>query len=204
MRYHVLKSEYDAIDKGIADDRRDRDKKIKQSFDRQVSSPGKKKMRYDEKLPKSKDNKYSRSSSSVKSTSKRRTMSNIVPSPAPSQQTDDSMDGMSSHGQQKDNIKTSIPKNDAPSRFWLSVEPYCMPITQEDVKLIDDLIEEYSNSTLSPIPELGPHYSTKWAAEDLKEEQDHSNPNMKNKRRFETSPAGDEVIGMVKNAEKIM
>lgn len=64
--------------------------------------------------------------------------------------------------------KMAMPKNDMPNKFWLSVEPYCMPLTNEDLRLIDDLLEQYRGPLVPPIPALGPHYSTAWAQEDMK------------------------------------
>ncbi|EDW55979.1 GM22876 [Drosophila sechellia] len=64
--------------------------------------------------------------------------------------------------------KMSVPKNDTPNKFWLSVEPYCMPLTNEDLRLIDDLLEQYWGPLVPPVPPLGPHYSTVWAQEDMK------------------------------------
>ncbi|XP_034649896.1 transcriptional adapter 3 [Drosophila subobscura] len=64
--------------------------------------------------------------------------------------------------------KLAMPKNDMPNKFWLSVEPYCMPITNEDLRLIDDLLEQYRGPLVPPVPTLGPHYSTVWALEDMK------------------------------------
>lgn len=203
LRYRVLKTEFDALQS--SDDRRERDRKSKYAMDRQPMSPGGKKKRYDEKTMKSSKDGKGGASGQGKFSSNKMKNSNM-PSPAPSQQTDDSMDG-SIHGGSsnlKDNPKLLLPKNDAPSRFWLSVEPYCMQITQEDVKLLDDLIEDYSGQMIPPIPELGPHYSHKWATDDLKDEQDSSNPHVKPRSKNFTSQPQGEVNGMVKNAEKLM
>lgn len=101
------------------------------------------------------------------------------------------------------NLKLLLPKNDIPNKFWLSVEPYCMPITHEDVKLLDDMIEEYSGPMIPPIPELGPHYTSRWAAEDLRDEQDNSNPHAKANKRF-TSAANPDVNNMMKKGEKAL
>lgn len=101
------------------------------------------------------------------------------------------------------NPKVLIPKNDIPNKFWLSVEPYCMPITHEDVKLLDDMIDEYSGPLVSQVPELGPHYTSRWAAEDLRDEQDNSNPNAKANKRF-TNAANPEVNNMMKKGEKLI
>ncbi|XP_020808480.1 transcriptional adapter 3 [Drosophila serrata] len=64
--------------------------------------------------------------------------------------------------------KVSVPKNDTPNKFWLSIEPFCMPLTNEDLRLIDDLLEQYRGPLVPPVPPLGPHYSTVWAEEDMK------------------------------------
>lgn len=62
-----------------------------------------------------------------------------------------------------------VPKNDLPDKFWASVEPYCRPITAEDISYLQDLIrtrEEERNSDLYTIPPLGKHYTQRWAEED--------------------------------------
>ncbi|XP_002010442.3 transcriptional adapter 3 [Drosophila mojavensis] len=94
--------------------------------------------------------------------------------------TDDSMDYIPTmpainhqqqqQAQQQQQIlpKVAMPKNDMPNKFWLSVEPYCMPLTNEDLRLIDDLLEQYRGPLVPPVPPLGPHYSTVWAQEDMK------------------------------------
>lgn len=107
------------------------------------------------------------------------------------------------HTSTRDNPKMVLPKNDVPNKFWLSVEPYCMPITQEDIKLLDDLMADYSGPLVPPIPELGPHYSTQWATEDIKEEQDNSNPNAKLNKRY-TSQNSTEASNILKKGEKLM
>ncbi|MEQ2205132.1 transcriptional adaptor 3, partial [Xenoophorus captivus] len=33
------------------------------------------------------------------------------------------------------------PKNDAPNRFWASVEPYCADITNEEIRLLEELLK---------------------------------------------------------------
>lgn len=32
--------------------------------------------------------------------------------------------------------KASTSKNDIPNKFWLSVEPYCAPFTEDDLKVV--------------------------------------------------------------------
>ncbi|CAO1437389.1 unnamed protein product [Diamesa serratosioi] len=128
---------------------------------------------------------------------------NSSASPAPSQNTDDSSDVPSS----KDHPpKQNYPRNDTPNKFWLSVEPYSMPITQEDLRLLDDLIDEYSGPLLPPIPDLGAHYAAQWGIEDIKEEQDTSNPIIKGKGRSATTN-GQQNGGMMRvlrNSKKLM
>ncbi|MGH0187260.1 UNVERIFIED_CONTAM: hypothetical protein FKN15_024262 [Acipenser sinensis] len=86
-----------------------------------------------------------------------------------------------------------IPKNDAPNRFWASVEPYCADITSEEIRVLEELLKppedeaEYykvwNKTFYTPsiqchqhlsqfqVPPLGKHYSMRWAQEDLLEEQ---------------------------------
>ncbi|GFT28906.1 transcriptional adapter 3-A [Trichonephila clavipes] len=62
-------------------------------------------------------------------------------------------------------------KNDAPSRFWSCVEPYCADITQDTIRAIEDWIApQESDKDYEEIPELGEHFSETWPLEDLKEE----------------------------------
>lgn len=210
LRYRALKLEYDSIDK---EDKREKKGKY---IDKQPTSPGKRK-RVEEKT-KIKDNKYFGNQTKLN-----KFKSAPVHSPVPSLNTDDSMDAVphyQSNHAPRENPKMVVPKNDIPNKFWLSVEPYCMPITQEDIKvsffciivhfllnrvfqLLDDLIETYSGPLLPPIPDLGAHYSSQWAAEDLKDEQDNSNPNAKNNKRF-MSGSSAEVVNMMKKGEKCM
>lgn len=41
-----------------------------------------------------------------------------------------------------------------------------MPIKQEDIKLLDDLIEDYSGPLVPMMLDLGPHYTSQWTTED--------------------------------------
>lgn len=76
------------------------------------------------------------------------------------------------HSQHTSHNKLLLPKNDVPNKFWLSVAPYCIPITHEDVKLLDDLLDDYTEPLVAAIPELGSHYSVRWASDDLRDETD--------------------------------
>ncbi|XP_031628150.1 transcriptional adapter 3-like [Contarinia nasturtii] len=101
------------------------------------------------------------------------------------------------------NPKPTLLKNDVPYKFWLSVEPYCIPITQEDIKLLDDLIDEYSEPLVPSIPDLGPHYTVRWAAEDLRNEQANSNANVKPSKR-KNSTSTDVTDSPKKSNEKLL
>lgn len=111
--------------------------------------------------------------------------------------TDDSLDAAPSTTPQK----PMFPKNDVPNKFWLSVEPYCMAITQEDIKFLDDMIDEYKGKTLPEIPALGAHYAQQWANEDLRDEQDNSNLNAKANKRF-AGAGSNEISSMLENSRK--
>lgn len=202
LRYRSLRTEYESLD-------REEKKHKKGGADKQQNSPNNagKRKRYDG-TKKSKDQTNHYFGQQVKMSKMKNNSSH---SPAHSQHTDDSMDAVpyyqSTHtaaarGDQP-NSKLIVPKNDIPNKFWLSVEPYCMPITQEDIKLLDDLIEEYSGPLVPPIPELGPHYTSQWTAEDLRDEQDNSNQNAKANKRF-TNASNADVINMIKKGDKLM
>lgn len=65
-----------------------------------------------------------------------------------------------------------LPKNDAVNRFWASVEPYCADITNEDAKVLEDILTTHDEEAdYFRVPPLGKHYAEKWAEEDLIEEQ---------------------------------
>lgn len=189
LRYRVLKSEYDSI---LSDDKSSFKKG--KHLDRTPASPGKRKRNIDgessgrkPKIPQFKLAKQKLPASAS--------------SPAQSQNTDDSQDSFPYMlaQQPKDQNKLLLPKNDVPNKFWLSVEPYCMPLTNEDLRLLDDLMDQYHGQIVPPVPELGPHYTATWATEDIKEEQDNSSSVGRSKKN---------VLGLdadlFKRSEKIM
>ncbi|XP_004520093.1 transcriptional adapter 3-A [Ceratitis capitata] len=200
QRYRVLKSEYESLDK----DERRNERRTKHGASGEPtaagagnSSSGKRKRDEQSSVRKPKHT----PASSLKH-SKHAKNSPVAPN------TDDSMDyvaptGSHPHGQNRDHHlqKVALPKNDTPNKFWLSVEPYCMPLTNEDLRLLDDLLDQYSGPLVPPIPELGPHYSSIWAAEDLKEVQQASNPNSNSNR---LKPQNSAATGMLKKAESMM
>ncbi|XP_054730226.1 transcriptional adapter 3 [Anastrepha obliqua] len=200
LRYRVLKSEYESLDK----DERRNERRTKHGASGETpttnvgtSSSGKRKREETSSVRKPKHT----PASSLKHT-KHAKNSPVAPN------TDDSMDyvppsGSHGHGQNRDHHlqKVTLPKNDTPNKFWLSVEPYCMPLTNEDLRLLDDLLDQYSGPLVPPIPELGPHYSTIWATEDMKEVQQASNPNANSNR---LKPQNTAATSMIKKAESMM
>ncbi|KAF2988344.1 hypothetical protein EK904_000042, partial [Melospiza melodia maxima] len=57
-------------------------------------------------------------------------------------------------------------------RFWASVEPYCADLTNEEVRVLEELLKPPEDEAEHyKIPPLGKHYSQRWAQEDLLEEQ---------------------------------
>lgn len=92
----------------------------------------------------------------------------------------------------------ALPKNNVPYKFWNSVEPYCAPITLDDIKFLESLLATSSNTSLPPIPPLGRHYSEVWADEHLTEDQNASNPN-----KQKSSGISPDASAMRKKSEKI-
>ncbi|XP_055856310.1 transcriptional adapter 3-B [Episyrphus balteatus] len=187
LRYRVLKAECDAIDR----DEKRFDRRQKAQVDKPPHSPGKRKRAEESRKPKIPHFKLTKQKQSS------------AHSPAQSQNTDDSMDALPTSHLHKDQNKVTMLKNDIPNKFWLSVEPYCMPITNEDLRLLDDLLEQYSGPLVPPIPELGAHYSTTWALEDLKEEENNSNPNVNSKSRSKNN-SNNEVMSLLRKGEQLM
>jgi len=69
-------------------------------------------------------------------------------------------------------VKTSTAKNDTPNKFWASVEPYCAPFTEDDLKFVEELISSnQDDEEYFKIPPLGRHYTFSWAEYDLHQEQ---------------------------------
>lgn len=65
------------------------------------------------------------------------------------------------------------------------------------------MISEYKDPLVPPIPDLGPHYISQWAADDLRDEQDNSNQNAKANKRF-TNSSNSDVVSMMRKGEKVM
>ncbi|GLV43059.1 transcriptional Adaptor 3 [Carabus blaptoides fortunei] len=66
--------------------------------------------------------------------------------------------------------KVILPKNDTKSKFWLSVDPYCSPVSRDDIAFLDDLIQECNKDVELKIPEMGQHYVTEWAMDQNQEQ----------------------------------
>ncbi|CAK1598879.1 unnamed protein product [Parnassius mnemosyne] len=92
----------------------------------------------------------------------------------------------------------SLPKNNIPYKFWNSVDPYCTPVTLDDIKFLESLRAQSSNTTLPPIPPLGRHYSDVWADEHLTEDQNAGNPN----KLLKSSGMSPEATSLRKKLEK--
>lgn len=83
-------------------------------------------------------------------------------------------------------------KNDAPSRFWSFVEPYCVDITQDTIRAIEDWITPLENDEkYQKIPELGEHFSKTWPFEDLKEEIIEGSKSIENNKGLFSDSAQD-------------
>ncbi|XP_075157363.1 transcriptional adaptor 3 [Haematobia irritans] len=200
LRYRVLKLEYENLDK----DDKNKDKKSKhtlqimgQAGEKQPTSPATSMVN---------SGKRKRDETSLVRKPKHTTLKqakNLHNKNSPlAPQTDDSLDcAPGVHGVVRDVQKPVPAKIDTPNKFWLSVEPYCMPLTNEDLRLLDDLMEQYNGPLVPPIPDLGPHYSTLWATEDMKEIQQGSNPNSNNRLKPQNNGG---VNNMLKKADSIV
>ncbi|CAD0202552.1 unnamed protein product [Chrysodeixis includens] len=95
----------------------------------------------------------------------------------------------------------ALPKNNIPYKFWNSVDPYCAPVTLDDIKFLESLLAQSSNTTLPPIPPLGRHYSEVWADEHLAEDQNASNPN---KQKSSMSPDASSIRKKIEKSNENM
>lgn len=123
QRARALKSEYESLDR---EDKRDRKGKY---IEKQPASPKRKR---DEKKFKDSAKYFGNQAKAA------RVKSSSSHSRTVAHNTDDSMDSVPyfpTNYALRENPKLVVPKNDTPNKFWLSVEPYCMPISQEDIKV---------------------------------------------------------------------
>lgn len=93
----------------------------------------------------------------------------------------------------------TAPKNNTPYKFWTSIEPYCGPITIDDLKCVESLLATSSNVPPPPVPPLGRHYSEVWADEQISDDQMSSNPN-----KHKNSSISSDVSLLRKKSEKSM
>lgn len=181
LRYRALKVEYDLLEDRKHQKKKDADKE-KANL---PSTGGSGKRKRDDKKSSSKESsRYShtkhskvKSAASSSSPAQQQKQLHIDQQHTTNTSTNDILPypnlNASTHSQHTNHHnKLLLPKNDLPNKFWLSVEPYCMPITHEDIKLLDDLIDEYTEPLVAGIPELGPHYAVRWASEDLRDDND--------------------------------
>ncbi|KAK7099026.1 transcriptional adapter 3-B-like [Littorina saxatilis] len=77
-----------------------------------------------------------------------------------------------------------VVKNECVDRFWQAMEAYSRPVTEEDIKYLEEQIRklEDEESLYLKIPPLGRHYREVWAEEDLLEEMTDGNK-VNDKRR---------------------
>jgi len=50
-------------------------------------------------------------------------------------------DGLMEEIPHQESLRASTVKNDTPNKFWASVEPYCAPFTDDDLKVLSDWID---------------------------------------------------------------
>lgn len=65
-----------------------------------------------------------------------------------------------------------VVKNECVDRFWQAMEGYCRPITDDDIKFLEEQIRktDEEESVFFKVSLLGRHYREVWAEEDLLEE----------------------------------
>lgn len=95
-------------------------------------------------------------------------------------------------------------KNDIVNRFWASVDPYCAEISNEDLKVLEEVLSSMKDDAdFFKIPPLGKHYSERWAQEDILEEQKEGSK-ISDKRRNASgsnSANSNEGSNLLKKAE---
>ncbi|KAG8186137.1 hypothetical protein JTE90_022725 [Oedothorax gibbosus] len=76
-----------------------------------------------------------------------------------------------------------IQKNDAASRFWTFLEPYCAEITQDTIRAIESWMHpQANNEKYQRIPKLGQHFASKWPLEDIIEELKEGSKSVENNK----------------------
>lgn len=123
-----------------------------------------------------KDLKESSSSSSMSSTASSASSSSTTSTPVPpttpsstgkgaNSKTKSKSKNVASKLQQHDYDQVASNRNDIPDRFYQFIEQYCGPISEDQLKLVDEMIKAYDDdSEYFKIPNLCKHYSLKKAA----------------------------------------
>lgn len=60
--------------------------------------------------------------------------------------------------------------HDIPDKFYAFIEPYCAPIKQENIDMLEEMVKGYDDAALEEymkVPALGRHYTLKWSLNDL-------------------------------------
>uniref|UniRef100_A0A6M2DDN1 Putative histone acetyltransferase pcaf/saga/ada subunit tada3l/ngg1 n=1 Tax=Xenopsylla cheopis TaxID=163159 RepID=A0A6M2DDN1_XENCH len=73
--------------------------------------------------------------------------------------------------------KPVVIKNDIAFKFWTSIDPYCAQLGPSDLDKLSKIINNFEEP-LPAIPELGPHYTKRWTADDFLMEQNFSSDRM--------------------------
>ncbi|RWS30231.1 transcriptional adapter 3-like protein [Leptotrombidium deliense] len=84
-----------------------------------------------------------------------------------------------------------VVRNDVPDKFWSFVKGYCAPVTQENVQVLEDMLKAYEDeSEYFKVPNLGKHYTLKWAQEDRWDKKDDPK-NSSNDKKKGLSPSNN-------------
>ncbi|KAH1023474.1 hypothetical protein HUJ04_012674 [Dendroctonus ponderosae] len=83
--------------------------------------------------------------------------------------------------------KITLPRNDNSDKFFASIEPYCAPVSKDDVVFLDTLIQEFSKTVDKNIPDIGEHYASSWSEELLNEEQNENGSKVTKVKASESS-----------------
>lgn len=106
-----------------------------------------------------------------------------------------------------------VVKNECVDRFWQAMEAYSRPITDEDIKFLEEQLRKHDDEDASyfKIPPLGRHYREVWAEEDLMEEMaegakvnDRKRHSNHSNHTNQTGNGTIEALSLLKKAENSM